>query len=90
MQASAGLLNQPGMRTSAKLTRGVRLQKRMRIHEDDIAPRGPQPHVVVRPGPGEGAGGGSDDEFAPPDALAVARMRERLTGDAAADPMADL
>jgi hypothetical protein len=104
MQVSTGLLHQPGMRTSAKLTTGFRQQKKMRIDLDavKIIPK-PQAHVGST-GKGSKQGGGfgsqlkneggtaesSDDEFAPPDALAVARMKSRLAGDAEADPLADL
>lgn len=87
MKVSTGLVKAPGMRTSAKLTKGFRKQKRMRIDKDEQM--APQPHAAhhLREGDVEG---GSDDEFAPPDALALARMRARLTRDAQDDELADL
>lgn len=89
MKVSTGLLHQPGGRTSAKLTKGFRKQKRMRVNVDAGVPAAPPPHAVQQLGEGGGADG-SEDEFAPPDALAVARMRARLSGDAQDDNMADL
>ena len=89
MKVSTGLLHQPGGRTSAKLTKGFRKQKRMRVDKDAGMAATSQPHAVQQLGEG-GAGDGSDDEFAPPDALAMARMRARLAGDTQDDHMADL
>jgi hypothetical protein len=85
MQVSTGLLHQPGMRTSAKLTTGFRQQKKMRIDLDAVKII-PKPQVKNEGSTAES----SDDEFAPPDALAVARMKSRLAGNAEADPLADL
>ena len=80
MSIKAGTVKLPGLRAAAKLTKGAKFQRRMR---SDVAPA-----VTVAPGLGAGAGADSDDEFAPPDAAAVARMRARLAGELE-DGMAD-
>lgn len=88
MQVSTGSLHQPGVRTSAKLTRGVPQQKRMRVDTDEI--QAPKVRGKAQGTEGGDTEAGSDDEFAPPDALAIARMKAKLKGDSLQDHMADL
>jgi hypothetical protein len=84
MSVKVGTLKTPGMRTSAKLTKGDRRQKRMRI--SDAAMHARRMASVKLPVPDTG---GSDDEFSPPDAAAIARMKALLAGQAD-DKLADL
>lgn len=80
MSVKAGTIKLPGLRAAAKLTKGAKFQRRMRADA---------PAVRTAPGQDPGAAGDSDNEFAPPDAAALARMRARLAGELE-DDMADV
>lgn len=80
MSVKAGTIKLPGLRAAAKLTKGAKFQRRMR--SDAAAP-------PSAPTADAAAAADSDNEFAPPDAAALARMRARLAGELE-DDMADV
>lgn len=81
MSVKAGTIKLPGLRAAAKLTKGAKFQRRMRS-DAAAPPSAPTADAAA-------AAADSDNEFAPPDAAALARMRARLAGELE-DDMADV